>query len=98
MSWPSSFAARLRALFVKNRLDREMEEEVRAHLEMQAEDNQRAGMTPAEARYAAMRSFGGIEPMKEQLRERRGFVLLETLAQDISYGARSRIRGADRER
>lgn len=92
MSWPSSFAARLRGLFAKGRLDREMEEEVRAHLEMQAEDNQRAGMNPTEARYAALRSFGGIEPTKEQLRERRSFALVETLAQDISYGARSLLR------
>jgi putative ABC transport system permease protein len=91
MSWLGAWA-RLRGLFAKGRLERELEEEVRAHLEMQAEDNQRAGMSPAEARYAAMRSFGGVEPMKEELRERRSFALLETIAQDLSYGARSLVR------
>ena len=42
------------------------------------EDNLKAGMNPAEARYAALRSFGGIEPMKESYRERRAFAVVET--------------------
>ena len=55
MSWPSVLAARIRGLFVKDLLERELDDEVRFHLEMQAEDNRRAGMNPAEARYSAMR-------------------------------------------
>src|SRR6266581_1503936 len=89
MSWPSVFAARIRGLFVKDRLERELDDEVRFHLEMQAEDNRRAGMNPAEARYAAMRSFGGIEQMKEKFRERRALFFVETVVQDISHGLRS---------
>jgi hypothetical protein len=65
MSWPSVVASRLRNLFLRNRLDRELEDEVRFHLEMQAEDNERAGMDPAEAHYSARRSFGGVEAMKQ---------------------------------
>ncbi len=67
MSWASVVAARLRGLFEHKRLERELDDEVRFHLEMQIEDNLKAGMNPAEARYAALRSFGAIEPMKESV-------------------------------
>ena len=89
MSWASVVAARLRGLFEHKRLERELDDEVRFHLEMQIEDNLKAGMNPAEARYAALRSFGGIEPMKESYRERRAFALVETMAQDIRYALRT---------
>jgi hypothetical protein len=89
MSWPSVFAARLRGLFERKRLQRELDDEVRFHLEMQIEDNLKAGMNPAEARHAALRSFGGVEPMKETYRERTAFALVETTAQDIRYAMRT---------
>lgn len=89
MSWASVVAARLRGLFEHKRPERELDDEVRFHLEMQIEDNLKAGMNPAEARYAALRSFGGIEPMKETYRERRAFALVETVAQDIRYALRT---------
>ena len=89
MSWASVLAARLRGLFEHKRLERELDDEVLFHLEMQIEDNLKAGMNPAEARYAALRSFGGIEPMKERHRERRAFALVEAMAQDIRYAVRT---------
>jgi putative ABC transport system permease protein len=89
MSWARVVAARLRGLFEYKRVERELDDEVRFHLEMQIEDNLKAGMNPAEARYAALRSFGGIEPMKERYRERRAFALIETTAQDIRYALRT---------
>ncbi len=46
-------------------------------------------MNPEEARYAALRSFGAIEPMKERYRERNAFALVETMAQDIRYTVRT---------
>ena len=82
-------AARLRGLFKRKRLERELEDEVRFHLERLAEDNLQAGMYPAEARDAARRSFGAIEPMKESCRERWAFTLVETMAQDLRYAART---------
>src|SRR6185312_12627802 len=88
MSWATVVTARLRGLLEHKRLERELDDEVRFHLEMQIEDNRRAGMNPAEARYAAMRSFGGLEPMKETYRERRSFALLETTVQDLRYAVR----------
>ncbi|HEY1336360.1 MAG TPA: permease prefix domain 1-containing protein, partial [Bryobacteraceae bacterium] len=89
MSWASVVAARLRGLFEHTRLDRELDDEVRFHVEMQIEDNLKAGMNPAEARSAALRSFGGIEPMKETYRERRAFSGIETTAQDLRYALRT---------
>ncbi len=56
---------------------------------MQIEDNLRAGMNRAEARYAALRSFGAMEPMKETYRERRAFALVETTVQDMCYAVRT---------
>jgi hypothetical protein len=70
MSWATVVAARLRGLFQRNRLDLDLDAEIRFHLEMQIEDNQRAGMNPTEARYAALRRFGCVEPMKESYREK----------------------------
>jgi hypothetical protein len=89
MSWTSVVAAWLRGLFGHKRLERELDDEVCFHLEMQIEDNLRAGMNPAEARYAALRSFGGIEPMKEVYRERRAFTMVETTAQDLRFAVRT---------
>ena len=57
--------------------------------EMQIEDNLSAGMNPAEARYAALRSFGAIERMKENYRERSAFAFVETVAQDLRYAIRT---------
>jgi hypothetical protein len=57
--------ARLTALFRKNRLDNEL----RAHLEMLIEGNVSRGMSPEEARYAALRAFGGVQQVKEEYRE-----------------------------
>src|SRR6185295_11680956 len=89
MSWATVFAARLRGLFEHKRLERELDDEVRFHLEMQIEDNLKAGMNPTEARHEALRSFGGIEPMRETYRERRTIALVETTAKDLRYAVRT---------
>ena len=88
MNWLQKFRLRLRALVQKQKLDAQMDEEMRSHIEMQARDNIEAGMTPEEARYAAMRQFGWVESIKESCREQRGMIWLEDLAQDVRFGAR----------
>jgi predicted permease len=88
MSKLREFASRLRALFSKSRLDQDLDEELRAHLEMLFEENLRRGMSPEAARYAARRSFGGVEQTKEAYRDQRGLPIVETLIQDIRYGFR----------
>jgi len=89
VSWARVVAARLCRLFDHKRFERELDEEVRFHLQMQIEDNLKAGMNPAAARNAALRSFGGIEPMKEIYRERRAFPVVETTVQDLRYAVRT---------
>ena len=82
---------KFRALFRKEKLDAEMAEEMRAHLELQTRENIAHGMLPDEARYAARRSFGGVEQIKERCRDerRRGWIWLDQLSQDLRYAARS---------
>ena len=80
------------ALFRKRKLDAEMDEEMRAHVEMRTRENFAAGMKPVEARYAALRQFGWTESIKEDCREQRGVRWLENLAQDIRYGVRQLLK------
>src|SRR5215212_8725351 len=79
---------RLRALFQRQNLEQELDEEIRAHLEMQIKDYRRQGMTADEARYAALRKFGGVDQVKERYRDRRGLPVIETLLRDLAYGFR----------
>ena len=79
---------RLRSLFRKRNLEREMDEEIGAHLEMQVEEYRRQGMTAEEARYAALRKFGGVDQVKETYRDRRGLPAVETVFRDLVYGFR----------
>src|ERR1041385_1422048 len=59
------FLARVRGLFLKRRLEQELDDEIRSHLEMQIEENLRHGMSAEEARYAALRKFGGVDQVKK---------------------------------
>jgi hypothetical protein len=59
------FLSKLRALFQKRKLEGELADEIQSHLEMQIEDLVRQGMSPEEARYSALRKFGGVEQIRE---------------------------------
>src|SRR5215470_14201711 len=83
---------RLQALFFKSKIEEELDEEVRFHLEREIEENIVRGMTPEEARSAAIRSFGGVERIKEESRDVRGIRLLEEVWQDLRYGARMLLK------
>jgi predicted permease len=72
----------------RNRMLKELEEDIREHIERETQDNIERGMTPEEARHAAMRKFGNVTLVKEDVRETWGFVWLEQLFQDLRYGAR----------
>jgi putative ABC transport system permease protein len=82
------FASRLAAIFRKHRLEQEMNDELRSHLEMLIQENMRRGMSRENARYVALREFGGVEQIKENYREQRGLPIMETLLQDIRFGLR----------
>ena len=79
---------RLGGLFNRERRDRELAEELESHVALHVEDNLRAGMTPEEARRDALLKLGGVESIKEQVRDRRGVPVLEHLARDLRFGAR----------
>jgi hypothetical protein len=79
---------RLLGLFRKQQLDHELDEEIKSHIEMQVEDNLRRGMSPEEARYAARRSFGGVDQIKEVYRDRSGVPVVETTLQDLRFAIR----------
>ncbi len=84
-----SAVARMLALFRKRNIDRELEDEVLAHLELAERDAIAAGLTPEEARQAARRGFGGIDQMKEDHRDRRSVRWVENLVRDFRYGLAS---------
>src|SRR5215475_15654611 len=92
MAMLNKLRLRLKALFFKPRLEEELDEEVRFHLEREIEENIVRGMTPEEARYAAIRSFGGVERVKEESRDVWGVRLVEELWQDLRYGARMLLK------
>jgi putative ABC transport system permease protein len=77
------------ALFSKRRLEQEMADEIREHLEERAEHYVGSGMSAEEARLAAQRDFGGVDQLKERCRDQRGWVWLESLAKDFRFTVRS---------
>jgi putative ABC transport system permease protein len=78
----------LRALVGRGRVEREMESELRAHVEMRAEDLLRGGMGREEAMRRAKMEFGGIEQAKEEIRDVKGVSFVEALWQDLRFGGR----------
>ena len=79
----------LRALTSRRRTEREMDEEMRIHLEMEIEDRVGRGMTPAEARRTALSDFGGMDRFKEEARDIRGIGAVEMLKQDAHFAVRT---------
>jgi predicted permease len=68
--------------------DERLDDEIRHHLDLLAAEHEARGMSPAQARDAARRAFGRIEPMKERHRDVRGFRVLGDLGRDVRFGAR----------
>ncbi|MBI1898692.1 MAG: ABC transporter permease [Acidobacteria bacterium] len=88
MAWIGRIRSRLAVLFHPGRFDRELEEEMQSHLEMQVEENLETGMDAEEARYAARRRFGNAPLLREASREIWGWISLERLFQDVRYALR----------
>jgi macrolide transport system ATP-binding/permease protein len=79
----------LRNLFFVRRVDADLDSEVHAHLEMLIEEKMRAGMPAAAARRAARIELGGVEQVKEQVRDSRTGAFLDSLVQDFRFAIRS---------
>ena len=88
MNWPRQFWLRLQSLFRRKRGAQRLNDEIQFHLEQQTAENVAAGMSPEDARYAAMRTFGNPTFLKEETRDTWGWTWLEQLAGDVRYAAR----------
>ncbi|MGH9752429.1 MAG: ADOP family duplicated permease [Blastocatellia bacterium] len=92
MKWFNILMARLRALFRRESVLRDIEEELRVHVEMETETNIKRGMAPDEARAAALKSFGNLSRKTELGYDIRGGGWLETLWQDLRFGIRMLLK------
>jgi predicted permease len=88
MRWWRELAFILDRLIHRRRAERELDEEISVHRELEIEQNIASGMSPEEARNAANRSFGSVALSKELSRNAWGLRWLETMWQDLRYGLR----------
>src|SRR5438445_12773710 len=84
----SDLLYRLRALFRRNAVEGELDEELRFHLEKQVQKLMQTGVARAEAVRRARMNLGGLEQVKEECRDARGVLFLETVLQDCRYALR----------
>lgn len=82
----------MRVVARRSRLEREMDAELRFHMEAYAEDLVHSGVPQQEAMRRARIEFGGIERVKEEGREARGVNLVQSFVQDLRYGANNMLR------
>jgi len=90
--WVDVVRLRIRSLTQRERVEAELDRELRAHLQAQVEENVALGMSPSEARRAAARDFGGVEQVKEESRDARGVAVVENLIRDLRYTLRGLLR------
>src|SRR5262245_49880092 len=89
MRWTSKLRLRVLSLFRSGKVERELDEELLYHLERLVDDHVAAGLSPSEARYEALREMGGIDRRKEEYRDARGLVLVDSLRQDVACALRA---------
>jgi putative ABC transport system permease protein len=87
--WWYTIPLRLRSLLRRDRVEHELDDEVRFHLERRIAEDVAHGVPPNEARRTAIRAFDGVEQRKEECRDMRGLNLIDSVAQDFRYGVRS---------
>ncbi|MGH9583188.1 MAG: permease prefix domain 1-containing protein, partial [Bryobacteraceae bacterium] len=86
--WRYTVPLRLRSLFRRKHVERELDEEFQFHLAQRMEQEVAAGKTPEEARYSALRAMEGVEQKKEQCRDARRSNWIEEFFRDLRYAAR----------
>ena len=92
MSLPARLSSLWRNLVDRRRVERDLDDEVRAYVDLLAAEKVAQGMSEAEARRAALVEAGGVEHVKEQVRDVRAGALLEGIAQDLRYAGRGLVR------
>src|ERR1700722_4198949 len=83
---------KLRSLLANRRAEDDLAREVASHLTLLADDLERRGMSPEEARLAAKRAYGGVEQAKQAHRDERSLVWIEQTIQDLRYAMRMLAR------
>jgi len=86
--WTRRFRLRLRSLLRRGQVEHELDEELRYHLEHLVDCYTASGMSPDDARYAALRDMGGLEQRKEECRDARRTALVEHLLRDLRFAMR----------
>jgi putative ABC transport system permease protein len=89
--WLYTVPLRLRSLFRRDRVDRELDEELRFHVERLTDEHMARGLPPADARTAALRAMHGIEQRKEECRDTRRVRVIHDTLQDLRYAARTLV-------
>jgi predicted permease len=79
---------RIGSIIHRQQSERDLDDELQLHVELKTQENIDAGMSPEEARCAALRAFGGVEQKKEQCRDADRFRWIEDLVQDARFGLR----------
>lgn len=92
MRWYRKLVLRVRSVFERKKVEAELDDEMRFHLEQEIRANIQAGMTADEARYAAMRLVGPVAVYEEECRDARGITVIESLARDLRYAVRMLCR------
>lgn len=87
-SWLYKLPLRLRSLFRRSRVEQDLEDEILDHIGRQTALNIAGGMSPDDARSAALRSFGRVELKKDEARDARGVAFIENLMQDVRFAVR----------
>src|SRR5437899_9919832 len=90
--WFRRMTLRLRTLFQRNRVERELEEEFQFHIERRIELEMARGLSPEEARSAALRAMDGVQQRKEECRDMRGVTYVDDLLRDLRYSGRNQRR------
>ncbi len=88
VDWTMGHLRQLRTIARKRATEHELDEELAYHIELETRKNEAAGMSPVEARRAALVEFGGVERYKEEVRQRRWVRVIEDTASDLRYAAR----------
>ena len=88
MEWVHVLLKRCAAIFRRRKLDADLDEEMSAHLDLAIHENMQRGMSPNEARTAALRAFGGVTQARETYRVQRGLPWFGQTARDFRYAVR----------
>jgi hypothetical protein len=88
MDWMRTLLSRIRSVFRSPQLDADLDEELKAHIDLAIAENLQQGMTAEKARTAALRAFGGVTQIREAYRVQRGLPWFQTAARNIRIAIR----------